>query len=526
MKASIESAKSADSVKGALRPVCEDYNLIRDAVDIFSLATGLSLQDVKEKLEEIKPENTSKDLDANCIRISLAGSFSCGKSSFINSLLGDEELAPVEPGPSTRVVTRFKYGESRKYLNSDGKEIDLEEYQNLAVQKRAEDDKTNVFSILTPAPFLRNIVLSDVPGFGSGDNSKADDEVSRKENENADIIFYLVNAKDGTIRKSDIEELVGDGRAKKGILNSGNKIKKLYVVVTHMDRIPSSKRDVIVKSDEDVLKMNGLDYKIYPYASRKEKIKENDKKLFEEKKQELCAEICFLAKCHNDVCEQRKKNRNLRKASKKKEKAEDIFKLIEASKDDWWKKYVSIKGIDLYVAEKKSFFDLKKTMDENWDEFEKVLNQKIKRIMFCKKTVKYELFNKYGVRKLEWQVELNRIVNECANKFISDYSVDKRLEPYFSISELNNVDLQVEELSCDYSIWQIFNGNSVKRHREKFAEEQNKNLQEKLFFKVKKCREQNIKRFETDFAPEFEKLKSIGKKFDTSYNQLLSSLRG
>ena len=27
MKASIESAKSADSVKGALKPVCEDYNL-------------------------------------------------------------------------------------------------------------------------------------------------------------------------------------------------------------------------------------------------------------------------------------------------------------------------------------------------------------------------------------------------------------------------------------------------------------------------------------------------------------------
>ena len=43
------------------------------------------------------------------------GSFSTGKSSFINALLG-EEIAAVEEKPTTAVVTKFCYGQQDKLL--------------------------------------------------------------------------------------------------------------------------------------------------------------------------------------------------------------------------------------------------------------------------------------------------------------------------------------------------------------------------------------------------------------------------
>lgn len=511
-------------IKEESRPFVEDYNRIRNAVETFSLETGLPLQDIKEKLEKIKPNESSKDLDANCIRISLAGSFSCGKSSFINSLLGEEGLAPVKPDPSTRVVTRFKYGDSRKYLNSEGKEIDLEEYQNLAVQKRDKDDKTNVFSILTPAPFLHNIILSDVPGFGSGDNSEADDEVSRKENENADIIFYLVNGNKGSIPENDIEELVGDGLSKKGILNSGDKRKKLYVIITQMDLKPPSKRRIILENVEDELKAKQIEAKFYLYAAYEDKIKPQDKELFNKIKQELCSEICFLAKCHNDVCEQRKENRSLRKLDKIRETVKEIFESIEVNKEYWWNKYASNNGIDSDSVNMTSFSDLKNKVEDCWNGLENKLKGEIDDIDFCKFSIrKCTFFDDYAVKKCDWETKWKKVVKKITIENENDIYLKNKFKPYLSIEKLYNVSFPVEEMGYD---WDGFFSSTAAKTRRKKVKEQNKELRDKLMDFVNECRLKNLSKLEIDFGDEFKKMESVRKKFNTSYNQLLSSLRG
>lgn len=512
-------------IKESSQPLCEDYHQIRNAVEIFSLETGISLQDVKERLEKIKPNESSKDLDANRIRISLAGSFSCGKSSFINSLLGEEGLAPVKPDPSTRVVTRFKYGDSRKYLNSDGKEIDLEEYQKLAVQKRDKNDKTNVFSILTPAPFLHDIVLSDVPGFGSGDNSEADDEVSRKENENADIIFYLVNGSKGSIPENDIEELVGDGMSKKGILNSGDKRKKLYVIITQMDRKPPSNRDVVLKNVKNELKAKHIEAKLYLYAAYEEKIKtQRDKELFNKIKQELCSEISFLAKCHNDVCEQRKENRNQRKLDKIRETVKEISNTIEANREYWWKKYASNNGVDSDSMNMKSFSDLKTKVEDYWDNLKNKLKGEIGDIDFCKFSIrKCTFFDDYAVKKCDWETKWKNIVEKNKIEIDDDIYLQNKLKPYLSIEKLHNVTFPVEEMGYD---WDGPFSSTAADTRRKKVREQNKKLRNKLLDCVNECCSTNLFKLETDFGDEFKKMDSVRKKFNTSYNQLMSSLRG
>lgn len=511
-------------IKEESRPFVEDYNRIRNAVETFSLETGLPLQNIKEKLEKIKPNESSKDLDANCIRISLAGSFSCGKSSFINSLLGEEGLAPVKPDPSTRVVTRFKYGNSRKYLNSDGKEIELEEYQKLAVQKRDKDDKTNVFSILIPAPFLHNIILSDVPGFGSGDNSEADDEVSRKENENADIIFYLVNGNKGSIPENDIEELVGDGLSKKGILNSGDKRKKLYVIITQMDLKPPSKRRIILENVEDELKAKQIEAKFYLYAAYEDLIKPQDKEQFNKIKQELCSEICFLAKCHNDVCEQRKESRSQRKSDKIRETVKEIFEFVESNEEYWWKKYASNNGVDLEFAYIESLSNLKIKVENYWSYFEKKIKDEIDDIDFCRLAIRNNLiFNDYAVKKCNWESKWNDIVGKNIIEIENDVYIKNKLKPYFSIEKLYNVTLPVEEMGYD---WDGFFKSAALDTRRKKVKSQNEKLRKKLMDFVNECRLTNLSKLEIDFGDEFKKMDSVRKKFNTSYNQLLSSLRG
>lgn len=515
---------ASKSVKKAPRPFCEDYNKIRNVVENFCLKTGLSLQDIKDKIEKIRPNDSGKDLDANCIRISLAGSFSCGKSSFINSLLGEEGLAPVKPDPSTRVVTRFKYGKSRKYLNSDGVEITLEEYQKLAVQKRGKNDKKNVFSVLMPAPFLRNIVLSDVPGFGSGDNFDADDEVSRKENENADIIFYLVNGNKGSIPENDIEELIGDGLSKKGILNGESKRKKLYVVITQMDRKPPSKRAVILKNVEAELKAKQIEAELYQYAAYEDNLKPQDKEQFNKIKQNLCSEICFLAKCHNDVYEQRKENRSRRILDKIRETVKDVFKSLEVNREYWWKKYASNNGIDSYSVNMKSFSVLKNNVEDCWNELENKLKGEIDNIDFCKFSIrKNTFFDDYAVKKCCWETKWKAVVEKNMAEITNDIYIKNKFKPYLSIENLCNVNLPVEEMGYD---WDGPFSSTAADTRRKKVKDQNRKLRKKLCEYVSECRLVNLSRLESDFGGKFKKMESVRKRFDKSYNQLLSSLRG
>ena len=123
---------------------------------------------VKENLREI-----GEKLDGNRFHLVVLGQFKRGKSTFINSLLGDKVL-PTSVVPLTSIVTLLKYGEEEvvEVLFSDGNKTtisrnQLEEY----VTERgnpANEKKVKHVEVSYPSGYLKDgVFIIDTPGVGS-----------------------------------------------------------------------------------------------------------------------------------------------------------------------------------------------------------------------------------------------------------------------------------------------------------------------------------------------------------------------
>ena len=123
---------------------------------------------VKENLREI-----GEKLDGNRFHLVVLGQFKRGKSTFINSLLGDKVL-PTSVVPLTSIVTLLKYGEEEvvEVLFNDGKKTtisrkQLEEY----VTERgnpSNEKKVKHVEVSYPSGYLKDgVFIIDTPGVGS-----------------------------------------------------------------------------------------------------------------------------------------------------------------------------------------------------------------------------------------------------------------------------------------------------------------------------------------------------------------------
>ncbi|MGD0276534.1 MAG: dynamin family protein, partial [Syntrophales bacterium] len=107
------------------------------------------------------------------IDVAILGQFKAGKSSFLNSLIG-QQLLPVGVIPVTTVITRIRYGEKERVVVShfDGttSEIalsDLDEYTSEAKNPANQKD-VNVVDIELPSlEDYAGLRLVDTPGLGS-----------------------------------------------------------------------------------------------------------------------------------------------------------------------------------------------------------------------------------------------------------------------------------------------------------------------------------------------------------------------
>lgn len=138
---------------------------------------------------------------ANSLRIVVAGGFSSGKSAFINKLVG-ADVAVEGAKATTRCSTEYFHSETRRWLNIYNKEIPEAEYRRLS----SEEGSKQRFRVGLPCEFLKGgTLVIDTPGFG---NVKDDDDNAKTEVRNCDILFWLVNAKGGTILDSELTALV------------------------------------------------------------------------------------------------------------------------------------------------------------------------------------------------------------------------------------------------------------------------------------------------------------------------------
>ena len=155
--------------------------------------------------------------------VALGGSFSSGKSSFLNSIMG-EELLPSDITPSTSVPAYLIYDtKSIVYgINAFESRIMMEPEEVSLIAHgfgKNDADKTEIklghllksLFIASPKQPFAHLALLDTPGYSNAESERyvkqTDEKIARTQLNTANFILWFVPVDGGTIKNSDIEFL-------------------------------------------------------------------------------------------------------------------------------------------------------------------------------------------------------------------------------------------------------------------------------------------------------------------------------
>ncbi|MFV8387612.1 dynamin family protein, partial [Vibrio parahaemolyticus] len=151
--------------------------------------------------------------------VAVGGSFSAGKTRFLNTVLGCPSLLPVDTTPTTSIPTFLFKGVSNSIdaLNFFGKKTEIDEHAVKAICHAFNKKYRVTFShILQMIAVERevfhygNLIFLDTPGYSKSDNQKKIDEnIARTHLRAADYLIWLVDSQSGTVPQQDINFLQG-----------------------------------------------------------------------------------------------------------------------------------------------------------------------------------------------------------------------------------------------------------------------------------------------------------------------------
>ncbi|MEZ8204624.1 dynamin family protein [Vibrio splendidus] len=184
--------------------------------------------------------------------VAVGGSFSAGKTRFLNTVLGCPSLLPVDTTPTTSIPTfLFKGDENRiDALNFYGKKTEINEDAIKAICHAFNKKYQVTFShILQMIAVQRdsfnyaNLIFLDTPGYSKSDNQqKIDENIARQHLRVADYLIWLVDSQNGTVPQQDID-----------FLQSLELDRPVLVVMSKADKkIESEVKDIINKAKEEL----------------------------------------------------------------------------------------------------------------------------------------------------------------------------------------------------------------------------------------------------------------------------------
>ncbi|MBR0061726.1 MAG: dynamin family protein, partial [Selenomonadaceae bacterium] len=175
--------------------------------------------------------------------VALGGGFSSGKSTFLNSFLGEMKILPTAINPSTSVPTYVISGdrEVAGAVNVFSAKIAMEIAEVRAVAHGFGEDENpsdgvtlghllrSIF-VATPGQPYANIAFLDTPGYSKPDSenysAKTDEKIARSQLNAGDYILWFISAESGTIGSDDLNFLASLDKSipKLIILNKTDKV--------------------------------------------------------------------------------------------------------------------------------------------------------------------------------------------------------------------------------------------------------------------------------------------------------------
>tara|TARA_R110001583_G_scaffold119981_3_gene271225 strand:+ start:2657 stop:4300 length:1644 start_codon:yes stop_codon:yes gene_type:complete len=223
------------------------------------VTTYVELNQLRQTLHEV----ASFPHLARSYTLAVGGSFSAGKSRFLNSVLGCPSLLPTDTTPTTSIPTYLSQGEqdSIHALNFQRKKtlIDKEALKAIchAFNKRFNVTFSHLLQLISVEQQqfkYPNLIFLDTPGYSKSDDIGAaerntDENISRQHLRGADYLVWLVDQQNGTLPQPDIE-----------FIQSLELDQPILVVISKADKKPAAQIREIIALTRQALDQAEIDY--------------------------------------------------------------------------------------------------------------------------------------------------------------------------------------------------------------------------------------------------------------------------